>query len=133
MMRWFHRDRPPDVWELESQPEGDIEAAQRIRQICVSATAIVERLPTLRGRNAEAEKGGEAERYQAAVRRALEFAQNISDDAMRDVSVSQIIRLSVRAEHFKTARVLIRAIKSENIREELTAENPVLRDQDAAS
>lgn len=132
-MRWFHKHRPPDVWELDLQPEGDIEAAQRIRQICVSAAAIVERLPTLRGRNADAEKGAEAERYQAAVRRALEFAQTIGDDAMRDVSVSQIIRLSVRAEHLKTARVLIRAIKSEDIRDELTAENPVLLDQDAAS
>lgn len=132
-MRWFRRDRPPDVWELDLQPEGDIEAAQRIRQICVSAAAIVERIPTLRGRDAEAEKGAEAERYQAAVRRALEFAQNISDDAMRDVSVSQIIRLSVKAEHVKTARVLIRAIKSDQIREELISENPVLLDQDAAS
>jgi len=132
-MRWFHRDRPPDVWELDIQPEGDIEAAQRIRQICISAAAIVERMPTLRGRNAEAEKGAEAERYQAAVRRALEFAQNIADDAMRDVSVSQIIRLSVQAEHIKTARVLVRAIQSDRIRDELTAENPALLDQDAAS
>ena len=132
-MSWFHRDRPPDVWESDIQPEGDIGAAQRIREICVSAASIVERLPTLRGRNAEAEKDAEAERYQAAIKRALEFAQNISDDAMRDVSVSQIVRLSVKADHLKTARVLVRAIQSEKIRDELTAENPVLYDQDAAS
>ena len=132
-MSWFHRDRPPDVWESDIQPEGDIEAAQRIREICISAASIVERLPTLRGRNAETEKDAEAERYQAAVRRALEFVQKIADDAMRDVSVSQIVRLSVKADHLKTARVLVRAIQSEKIRDELTAENPVLLDQDAAS
>ena len=52
---------------------------------------------------------------------------------MRDVSVSQIVRLCVKADHLKTARVLVRAIQSEKIRDELTAENPVLLDQDAAS
>ena len=48
-MRWFGRDRPPDVWETGSQPDGDIEAAQRIREICAAASAIVERMATLRG------------------------------------------------------------------------------------
>ncbi|OCK53753.1 hypothetical protein LMTR3_29175 [Bradyrhizobium sp. LMTR 3] len=37
------------------------------------------------------------------------------------------------ANHLKTARVLLRAIQSEKIRAELTAESPVLTDQDAAS
>ena len=36
-------------------------------RICISAASIVERLPTMRGRNAETEKDAEAERYQAAV------------------------------------------------------------------
>ena len=132
-MSWFHRDRPPDVWESDVQPEGDIAAAQRIREICVAAASIVERMPTLRGRNVEAARTADAERCQAAIRRALEFAQRMTDDDMRDVSVSQIIRLSVKADLFKTARVLVRAVQSERVREELTAEIPVLLDQDAAS
>jgi hypothetical protein len=132
-MRWFGKNRPPDVWETGVEPEGDIEAAQRIREICVSAAAIVERMATLRGRKAEAEKNAEAGRYQAAMRCALELAQKISDDAMRDVSVSQIIRLCVKASHLKTARVLLRAIQSGKIRNELIAESPALNDQDAAS
>lgn len=132
-MRWFRKDRPPEVWEIEAQPEGDIEAAQRIREICLSAAAIVERMATLRGPKAESQRNAEGERYQAAMKCGLEIAKKMSDDAMRDVSVSQIIRLSVKANHLKTARVLLRAIQSEKIRAELIADNPVLTDQDAAS
>ena len=132
-MHWFHRDRPPDVWETGVEPEGDIGAAQLIREICASAAVIAERMATLRGRNAEAEKAAEGERYQAAIKCALELAKKISDDAMRDVSVSQIIRLCVTAAHLKTARVLLRAIQSDRIRDELIAESPALTDQDAAS
>ncbi|HMM90508.1 hypothetical protein [Bradyrhizobium sp.] len=132
-MRLFGKDRPPDVWASGVQPEGDIETAQRIREICASAAGIVERMSTLRGRNAEAEKNAEGERYQAAMRSALELAKTMSDDAMRDVSVSQIIRLCVKADHLKTAKVLLRAIQSEKIRSELALESPSLIDQDAAS
>jgi len=132
-MRWFGKDRPPDVWETGSQPDGDIEAAQRIREICAVAAVIVERMATLRGRNAEAEKNAEAERHQAAIKCALEIAKQMSDDDMRDVSVSQIIRLCLRAGHLKTAKVLLRAVQSDKIRDELIADLPVLIDQDAAS
>jgi hypothetical protein len=132
-MRWFGKNRPPDVWETGVEPEGDIAVAQRIREICGSAAGLVERMSTLRGRNAEAEKSAEAKRCQAAIKCALELARKMSDDAMRDVSVSQIIRLCVKANHLKTARVLVRAVQSENIRNELIAESPSLVDQDAAS
>ena len=133
-MRWFQKDRPPDVWEFAAnQPLGDIGAAQKIREICASAGAIAETMAALRGRKAEAQKASEAERYQAAVKCALELAKQISDDAMRDVSVSQIIALSVKAGHMKTARVLLRAIRSEKTQAELMASHPPLIDQEAAS
>jgi hypothetical protein len=82
---------------------------------------------------AEKERAVEAERYQAAVKRALEIARQISDDSMRDISVSQIIRLCVKLDHLKTARVLLRAIQSQKTRAELIAESPVLVDHDAAN
>ena len=132
-MHWFHWDRPPDVWETGVAPEGDIEAAQLIRKICAAAAVITERMATLHGRRAEAEKAAESERYQAAIKCALELAKKISDDAMRDVSVSQIIRLCVKAGHLKTAKVLLRAVQSDRVRDELIADLPVLTDQDAAS
>ena len=50
----------------------------------------------------------------------------ISDDSMRDVSVSQVIRLCVKVDHLKTARVLLRAIQSDKTRAELVADHPVL-------
>ena len=133
-MRWFQKDQPPDVWECVSdQPLGDIGAAQKIREICASAGTLAEQMTVLNGRKAESRKASEAERYQAAVKRALELARQISDDAMRDVSVSQIIGLSVKAGHMKTARVLLRAIRSHKTQAELMAVHPDLIDQEAAS
>jgi len=84
-------------------------------------------------RDAEKKLAADAERYQAAIKRALEIAMQISDDSMRDVSVSQIIKLCVKVDHLKTARVLLRAIRSEKTRAELVADHPKLTDQDAAN
>ena len=132
-MRWFHSERQPDVWEVaDDQPLGDIGAAHKIREICASAGAIAEKMAAV-GRDAEKKRAEDAERYQAAIKRALEVAMQISDDSMRDVSVSQIIKLCVRADHLKTAGVLLRAIQSEKTRAELVAEHPKLTGQDAAS
>jgi hypothetical protein len=133
-MRWFHRERQPDVWEVaDDQPLGDIGAAHKIRDICASAGAIAERLVAAGGRDAEKKQAADAQRYEAAIKRALEIAMQISDDSMRDVSVSQIIKLCVQVDHLKTARVLLRAIQSEKTRAELIAEHPKLIDQDAAN
>ena len=133
-MRWFHSERQPDVWEVaDDQPLGDIGAAHKIRDICASAGAIAEKLAAAGGRDAENKLAADAERYQAAIKRALEIAMQISDDSMRDVSVSLIIKLCVQVNHLKTARVLLRAMQSEKMRAELVADHPKLIDQDAAS
>jgi hypothetical protein len=133
-MRWFHSERQPDVWEVaDDQPLGDIGAAHKIRDICASAGTIAERLVAAGGRDAEQKQAADAERYQAAIKRALEIAMQISDDSMRDISVSQIIKLCVQVDHLKTARVLLRAIQSGKTRAELVADHPKLIDQDAAN
>ena len=133
-MSWFRKDRRPEVWEIaDEQPLGDIGAAHKIREICVSAATIAEAMATAGGRNAEQKRAADGERYQAGIKRAIEIATQISDDSMRDVSLSQIIRLSVTMGHLKTARVLLRVIRSEKTRAELVAESPILLDQEAAS
>ena len=133
-MRWFNKEKQPDVWEVaDDQPLGDIDAAHRIRDICASAGAIAEKLVAAGARDAEKTLASDAARYQAAIKRALEIAMQISDDSMRDVSVSQVIRLCVKVDHLKTARVLLRAVQSERSRAELVADHPVLIDQEAAS
>jgi hypothetical protein len=132
-MRWFWKHRQPDIWEVaDDQPLGDIDAAHRIRDICASAQSIAQAM-AVGGRRAERKRAAEAERYQAAIKCALEISMTIADDAMRDNSVSEIIRLSVKVDHLKTARVLLRVIRSPDTRAELTAEHPELTDQDAAS
>ena len=133
-MSWFRKERQPEVWEVaDDQPLGDIGAAHKIREICASAAAIAEAMAAAGGRNAEQKRAAEAERYQAGIKRAIEIAMQIADDSMRDVSISQIIRLSVKMGHLKTARVLLRTIRSDKARAELTAESPALLDQDAAN
>jgi hypothetical protein len=132
-MHWFRKTRQPDVWEVaDAKPLGDIEAAQKIREICASAGASAGRMAA-DGRHADKDKTAEAERHQAAIKRALEIAMKISDDAMRDVSVGQIIGLCVTVNHMKTARILVRAIKSENTRVELINGNPALADRGTAT
>jgi hypothetical protein len=131
-MRWFRKTRQPDVWEVaDVQPPGDIEAAQKIREICASAGSIADKIAAVGSRHAANSKAAETERYQAAIKRALEIAMKISDDSMRDASVGQIIGLCVTVDHMKTARILVRAIRSENTRLELIAGNPALVDQGA--
>ena len=133
-MSWFRRDRQPEVWEVaDDQPLGDIGAAHKIRDICASAAAIAEAMAAAGGRRAEQKRAADTERYRAGIRRALEIAMQISDDSMRDVSVSQVIKLCVQLDHLKTARVLLRAIQSEKTRAELVADHPKLIGQDAAS
>ena len=133
-MRWFNKEKQPDVWEIaDDQPLGDIDAAHKIRDICTAAGAIADKLVAAGTRDAENKLAVDAARYQAAIKRALEIAMQISDDSMRDVSVSQIIKLCVQVDHLKTARVLLRAIRSEKTRAELVADHPKLIDQDAAS
>ena len=130
-MRWFEKSRQPEVWEVaDTEPFGDIEAAHKIREICASVGSSAEIMAS--SHLDEKKKAAEAERYQAAIKRALEIAMKISDDAMRDVSVGQIIGLCVTVDHMKTARILVRAIKSESTRAELIAGNPALREQAAA-
>ena len=133
-MRWFNKEKQPEVWEVaDDQPLGDIAAAHKIRDICASAGAIAERLVAAGPRDAEKKLAADAERYQAAIKRALEIATQISDDSMRDVSVSQVIKLCVQLDHLQTARVLLRAIRSEKTRTELVTDHPKLIDQDAAN
>jgi hypothetical protein len=130
-MRWFQKTRQPDIWEkVDAQPLGDIEAAQRIREICASAGSIAAGMTGDSRREADADRATEGERYQAAIKRALEIAMRISDDAMRDIAVGQIIRLCVTVHHMKTAKILLRAIRSPATQAELLADNPSLRDLD---
>ena len=133
-MRWFRKERTPDIWEVaDERPLGDIGAAHRIREICNSASAIAEKMAASGGRDAEKKRAADGERYQAAIKRALEIAMQVSDDSMRDVSLTQIIRLCVQLDHLKTANVLLRAIRSDRTRAELIAEQPKLAGQDAAN
>jgi hypothetical protein len=134
-MWWFRKEEPKEVWDEEIHgPIGDIEAAEKIREICRSAADSAERLGRPAGladgkHNMANNTQGEpdSERYQRAARTAMEIAMKISDDLMRDAAVREIVDLCVKANDLRTAPILFRAIQAASIREEVLNDHPVLR------
>jgi hypothetical protein len=126
-MWWFGKGKRREIWDEEIQwPIGDIQAAQRIRDICHSAADSAEKTALAAG-GPDKKKKYEAERYERAAKVAMEIAIKISDDLLRDSSVRQIVGLCVRADDLKTARILFRAIQAETIREDVLNDHPMLR------
>jgi len=134
-MWWFDKSEPKEIWDEEIQwPLGDIEAADRIRNICRSASDSAEAIAGLAGRADSGRKkpdgnqtGRNTERYERAARTAMEIAMKMADDLMRDSSVSQIVNLCMKANDLRTARILFRAIQAVSIREDVLNDHPLLR------
>ena len=133
-MRWFNSRVPPrDIWEEPvPAPLGDIEAAERIRHICRSATDSAEWVSGVAPRADSGKRSStkqhetETARYQRAAKAAMEIAMKVSDELMRDGSVREIVELCLTARDMKTARILFRAIQSPSIRDDLLHEHPDL-------
>src|ERR1700710_1050604 len=105
-MSWFSRRKENEPWEDEDKaPVGDIETAQKIRDICGSAASSAEKLAGFVNRPSDKNKKYEAERYDGAKKRALELAKHISDELLRDTAVRQIVNLCMRANDVETATV----------------------------
>ena len=125
-MQWFKKDKAKEVWdETIEWPIGDIEAAHRIRQICRSAAGSAEKIGGAADRSHEKVKP-EVERYERAVKVAMEIAMKVSDGLLRDAAVRQIIELCLKANHTRTARTLFRAIQSKSISQDVLKEHPLL-------
>jgi len=130
----FNKGKPTEIWDEAIQwPLGDIEAADRIRNICRSGSDSAERVGGRAGpadnkkkpnnRNSE----HDTERFERAARTAMEIAMKMSDDLMRDAAVSEIINLYMKANDLRTARILFRAIQAVSIREDVVSAHPELR------
>jgi hypothetical protein len=127
-MWWFNKAKRKEVSDEDIQwPIGDIEAAHRIRDICRSALDSAEKVASFAGRRENKKQQSEFERYERAAKAAMEIAMKISDDLVRDSSVRQIVSLCMKAENLKTARILLRAIQTASIREDVLRDYPVLR------
>ena len=126
-MRWFNKKKPTEVWdEAIEWPIGDIEAAQKIRQICRSAADSAEKVGEFDGR-ASKKHQRDHERYERAARMAMEIAMKVSDELLRDASVRQIVDLCMKANNVKTAQTLFRAIHAKSIRDEVLRDHPTLQ------
>ena len=127
-MWWFSKGKRKEIWDEDIQsPIGDIEAAQRIRDICRSAADSAEKVGGFANRPDSKKNNYETERYQRAAKVAMEIAIKISDDLLRDSAVRQIVSLCVKANDLRTAQILLRAIQAVSIREDVLNDHPVLR------
>jgi hypothetical protein len=133
-MRWFGREKTVEVWDEAIQwPLGDIEAAERIRNICRSAADSADFVGRSDVRAEDNRKSApkqheaESARYQSAARAAMEIAMKLQDALMRDAAVREIVDLCLKARDLKTARILFRAIQSPSIRDPMLTEHPELR------
>jgi hypothetical protein len=125
---WFSRAKRKEIWDENIQwPIGDIEAAQRIREICRSATDSAEKADGFADRPDSKKNKYESERYQRAAKVTMEIAIKISDDLLRDSAVRQIVKLCVKANDLRTAQILLRAIQAVSVREDVLNDHPVLR------
>jgi len=134
-MWWFRKDKPKEVWDEEIRgPIGDIEAAEKIRDICRSAADSAERIGNPAGLVGSKQKKPDknqnerdSQRFQRAARAAMGIAMKISDDLMRDAAVREIVDLCVKANDMRTAPILFRAIQAASIREAVMNDHPALR------
>jgi hypothetical protein len=127
-MWWFNKGKRQEIWD-EEIPVGDIEAARRIREICRAAADSAKKLAGFADQpdHNSKKKKYEADRYQRGIKAAMEIAIKMSDDLLRDAAVCQIVNLCAHANDFRTARILLRAIQTEAIRENVMNEHPTLR------
>src|SRR5262249_15529127 len=117
-----------EVWdEPVDGPLGDIEAAERIRNICRSAVDSAGQAAQLAAngkRSAQKKQKAESDRYERAARAAMEIAMKMSDDLMRDAAVREIVDLCLVANNPKTANILFRAIHAPAIRDMVLRDHP---------
>jgi hypothetical protein len=130
-VKWrFGRDRPGEAWdEPLDGPLGDIEAAERVRNICRSAADSAELAAHLADngkRSAQKKQKVESDRYERAAKAAMEIAMKMSDELMRDAAVREIVDLCLTANNVKTAKILFRAIQAPAIRDMALRDHPEL-------
>ena len=131
-MRWFGREPPRELWdEAIAWPIGDIEASERLRNICRSAADSAAWVGDFAGRvdpgkSVLKQHERESGRYQNASRAAMAIAMKITDGLMRDAGVKEIVELCLKANDLKTARVLFRAVQSPLIRDMVLRDRPDL-------
>ncbi len=127
-MPWFTRPKKGEPWEQEDDAlHGDIDLAHKIRDICASAASSADKLGALVNRPNDKIKKVETGRYEAAKRRALELAKQMSDELLRDTAVRQIVNLCMKSNDVETAAVLIDAIQTDKVRQEMLNDHPSLR------
>jgi hypothetical protein len=125
-MQWFGKTKRKDIWdEPVEESAGDLGAAQRIREICRTASDSAGKVGAAADRSHK-KLQRDVERYESAAKAAMEIAMKVSDELLRDAAVRQIVELCLKAGNVTTAQTLFRAIQSRSIRDEVLRDHPAL-------
>jgi hypothetical protein len=123
--KWFRASIAPicvtQASASDPKLDADSQALSKIRNMCAVAMASAESL-TQSAYDDLAK--GERQRFDSAKRMSLELAKNIADVSYRDAALEQVVELCMKASDIDTARILVRGIQTEVIRERLLGDYP---------
>jgi hypothetical protein len=124
-MWWTKNTKPKPLLEIDEE-QGDINAAQKIRNICSFASDSAESVASYIDRFEDKYKKYQQTRYESAKQRALETSLKMHDPDLRDSSLRDVIGLCLKANDLRTATVLMSAIQSKSVKATVLKEHPDL-------
>src|SRR3978361_2326507 len=123
-MSWFKRQATQSsAPDTDARPAADAQALLKIHNRCAVAAPSAE---SVAHSAYEDLSKAEKQRFESAKRMSLVLAKNITDASYRADALHRIIELCMNANDEGTARILVRGIQSELIREKLLEDYPVI-------
>jgi len=108
-----------------SDPEVDVDAQALTKVVNMCAVAAASAVGVAQSSYDDLAKG-ERLRFESAKRMSLELAKNITDVSHRDTALQHVVELCMKANDTQTARIIVRGIESQMIREKLLEQHPVI-------
>jgi hypothetical protein len=126
-MLWFKKPKAPlsVVPASASNLEIDVDAQALTKIINMCAVATASAVGVAQSSYEDLAKG-ERLRFESAKRMSLELAKNITNVSHRDIALQHVVELCMKANDTETARIIVRGIKSQMIREKLLEQHPVI-------
>ena len=127
-MKWFKKRLKAPLSTVPASAsdlkiDADSQALTKISNMCAVATASAESVA--QSSHDDLAKG-ERQRFESAKRMSLELAKTITDVSYRDSALHHIVELCIKANDIETASILVRAIQTGAIREQLLEQHPVI-------
>jgi len=130
MMRWFKRNQldPIDetpVFRTDPVLEAESHTLMKITSMCLVTHHSAEIAGSSTITDDDARMRRERQRFESAKRLSLGLAKGITDEVYRDIALHEVVELCMKANDVTTARLLVRVIQTQTIREKILDRHPV--------